>query len=958
MRKKIDKKIRILIENSIKAHHRGMIVLIGDRSRDQIINLYNLWLSIKNKKDQTILKPKILWCFNKNLGFTSHQQKRHKEITKRLKQGLYEKETENPFENFLSQTEIRYCYYKETKNILGSNFNLLVLQDFEAITPNILCQTIETVIGGGLVFLILKSMDSLKKMYSMTMDVHSRFRTDAFSEVNPLFNERMILSLASNESVIFVDDELNLLQISEKQESLRFIEEDSEILSILKTSEENHKKLIRSLESNKVIFNLLKTTKTLDQAKVVLLFLDSIRNKKIAFSEKNETCFLSASRGRGKSAALGLAIAGALMFNTHSIFVSAATPENLKTVFEFIEKGLESLDFKKNLDFILKLDKNENPLSLTFFTSLEGEEKRIQKQRVIYIKPGEKVQNCDLLVIDEAAAIPINKIKPMIDNCNSTIFISSTIHGYEGTGRSLSIKLVEEMRKNTKKNVGRRYLRESKMEIPIRYNVSDPIENWLTKLLCLNCTISEKLKNSLPHPKECSLYMLNKETLFSYNKSSEGFLKKIWSLFVSSHYKNSPNDLQLLSDAPAHCLAVLLGPLNVKNNKSGLPDVLVAIQFCFEGKVNRQTVNDNKNRGIKPSGDLIPWTFSEQYLNKSIFDCLGVRVVRIATHKNSKRLGYGTRALGLLEDFFRGKMNVEGSVPFLEFLNFNSERAFEGIDSKVKPKKKLLPLLKKIEEIEPPKISYLSVAFGLSKNLFRYWKKNNFKTFYIRHVKNETTGEHSCMMIKSLDNSNLNFEFFFEQYKKRFVKLLKSDFIDLDLTIAFDILDPNLTIKKNVESEEKKNLKTNFDLYFSENDLQRLTAYGKNQIEHYIIKDLILDISDLFFAEKFPNEAKLSFSQALILLGFGVQNRDLNNIAEILKINHSQILALYNKSIKRLTKYIKIDFDKKFENKLGFGNKKNKNTLEPLKTDSDQIIGKLNSKFAAKNLKKKKFKKN
>jgi N-acetyltransferase 10 len=33
------------------------------------------------------------------------------------------------------------------------------------------------------------------------------------------------------------------------------------------------------------------------------------------------------------------------------------------------------------------------------------------------------------------------------------------------------------------------------------------------------------------------------------------------SLFISSHYKNSPNDLQLLSDSPSHLLFVLLGPL-------------------------------------------------------------------------------------------------------------------------------------------------------------------------------------------------------------------------------------------------------------------------------------------------------------------------------------------------------------------------------------------------------------
>ena len=44
-------------------------------------------------------------------------------------------------------------------------------------------------------------------------------------------------------------------------------------------------------------------------------------------------------RGRGKSAALGLAIAGALSLGYSNIFVSAPSPENLRTLFEFIFKA-------------------------------------------------------------------------------------------------------------------------------------------------------------------------------------------------------------------------------------------------------------------------------------------------------------------------------------------------------------------------------------------------------------------------------------------------------------------------------------------------------------------------------------------------------------------------------------------------------------------------------------------
>jgi N-acetyltransferase 10 len=46
---------------------------------------------------------------------------------------------------------------------------MLVLQDYEAITPNLLARTIETVEGGGVVCLLLKTMTSLKQLYTMAM---------------------------------------------------------------------------------------------------------------------------------------------------------------------------------------------------------------------------------------------------------------------------------------------------------------------------------------------------------------------------------------------------------------------------------------------------------------------------------------------------------------------------------------------------------------------------------------------------------------------------------------------------------------------------------------------------------------------------------------------------------------------------------------------------------------------
>lgn len=105
-------------------------------------------------------------------------------------------------------------------------------------------------------------------------------------------------------------------------------------------------------------------------------------------------------------------------------------------------------------------------------------------------------------------------------------------------------------------------------------------------------------------------YYINRDTLFCYHKASEEFLQRLMSLYVSSHYKNSPNDLQMLSDAPAHHIFVLLGPISTET--AALPEILCVIQVCLEGSISRGSVLSSLARGRRASGDLIPWTISQQ----------------------------------------------------------------------------------------------------------------------------------------------------------------------------------------------------------------------------------------------------------------------------------------------------------------------------------------------------------
>jgi len=584
MKKKIDERIRVLIENCSKLNQRALVLLVGDRGRDQVATLHGMMMRARVKA-----KPRVLWCYKKELGFSSHKKKRLKQVKKLQQKGLFDKDVDDPFELFVTSNDVRYCYYKETHKILGNTFGLCVLQDFESVTPNVLCRTVETVEGGGLVILLFNTMTSLRQLYSLTMDAHARFRTEAHGSVEPRFNERFILSLGNCRTCLVMDDELNILPITQS------IREIKEVQGGHRENEEL-KKLQLELKESKPIGNLVGACVTVDQARTVMQIVDSVSEKSM-----RTTVSLTAGRGRGKSAALGLSIASAIVYGFSNIFVTAPSPENLKTVFEFVFRGLEVLNYNEHQDYEIM----ESTMAEYKGCVVRVNVYRDHRQTIQYILPQDhqKLAQAELVVIDEAAAIPVTLVKKLLGPY--LVLMASTVNGYEGTGRSLSLKLVEELRRNRQ---GARALKEVKLDEPIRYSQGDPVEKWLNDLLCLQAEV-KPLSQGLPHPHECDLYFVDRDTLFSYHSSSEQFLSNLMSIFVSSHYKNSPNDLQMLSDAPAHQVFVLLGPLT----GSGLPDILCALLVCFEGAVSKSTIKENLKTGYKPAGDLIPWTVSEQF---------------------------------------------------------------------------------------------------------------------------------------------------------------------------------------------------------------------------------------------------------------------------------------------------------------------------------------------------------
>lgn len=888
--KKIDSRIPALIRNGVQSKQRSFFVIIGDKSRNQLPNLHYLMSSADLSMNKS-----VLWAYkNKLLGFTSHRKKREAKIKREIKRGMREVNSEDPFELFISLQNIRYVYYKETDKILGNTYGMCILQDFEAVTPNILARTIETVQGGGLIVLLLKDMKSLKQLYSMTMDVHSRYRTEAHEDVVARFNERFILSLGSCANCLVIDDELNVLPISGARNVKALPPPDPEAAD--PTNAKELEKLLKSLEDVTHVHPLAKCCKTVDQAKAVLTFVDAITEKTLT-----STVTLTAARGRGKSAAMGLAIASAVSQGYSNIFITSPSPENLRTLFMFIFKGFDALGFEEHQDYdILQSTNpafNKAIVRVNIF--------KTHRQTIQYIHPTDShvLGQAELVVIDEAAAIPLPLVRKLIGKY--LVFMASTINGYEGTGRSLSLKLISQLRKGD--GSGRK-LREVTLNEPIRYANDDPIEAWLNKLLCLDATAPSGLRaiRTVANLSDCDLFAVNRNTLFSFHPVSEAFLHKLMSLYVASHYKNSPNDLQLLSDAPAHQLYVLLAPIAPGDTR--LPEPLCVVQVALEGQISRRSILSSLASGNRGGGDLIPWVVSQQFQDEEFATLAGGRIVRIATHPDYLGMGYGARALELLERFYQGqftnldenaKLHIHDEEP--EGFRVKDSEFESSIlrteDLQSRDPRTMPPLLMRLSEVKPQYLDYLGVSFGLTDQLFRFWKRTEYQPVYLRQTSNDLTGEHTCIVIKTLRPQPSEWlAAFSSDFARRFLQLLAFNFKSFKASQSLGILQAAAQINRARRIE-----KDWLDRSFSPFDLKRLESYAHNRVDHHVITDLIPNIAFFYFSGQLGDDFSLSSVQQAILLGTGLQKKSIDNIADELNLPVNQALAMLAKLIRKVS---------------------------------------------------------
>ncbi|MBE1275626.1 tRNA(Met) cytidine acetyltransferase TmcA [Enterovibrio baiacu] len=326
------------------------------------------------------------------------------------------------------------------------------------------------------------------------------------------------------------------------------------------------------------------------------LAVDAI--KQVLKGHRRRPVLIVADRGRGKSSAMGIAAKQMLSSEVKTVLVTAPSIANAETLFQHALLGGDCTRANKYL-----------------VTYSNGSQLK-------FVAPDALLQDtptCDLLLVDEAAAIPVPMLNQMLASY-SRIGFSTTEHGYEGTGRAFSLRfrnLLNEKAKGWK---------EVTLTQPVRWAQDDPLERWLFDAFLFD---AEPV-----YPDDIgdiSVRRINRDALLQ----DEAMLRQLFSILVTAHYQTSPNDLlQLLDDESltvfgAFANDTVVGAL-LAQKEGGFDDALAA--DVVGGK--------RRLRGHLLAQSLASHTGTVDALTSEL-----VRVSRIAVLPSLQRRGIGTLLL-------------------------------------------------------------------------------------------------------------------------------------------------------------------------------------------------------------------------------------------------------------------------------------------------------------------------
>ena len=308
---------------------------------------------------------------------------------------------------------------------------------------------------------------------------------------------------------------------------------------------------------------------------------------------------VTADRGRGKSAALGLAAAELLLAGREQVVVTAPAFENVRTLFRHAEIRLGEALVEQDDGRLVTRDGHR----LSF----------LPVEQLLEQRPPAEV-----VMVDEAAAIPAHRLRDILLGWPRVAF-ASTVHGYEGTGRGFALRFREVLDRETPQ------WRQMTLSQPIRWAGDDPLEALVFRLFLLD-TGGQPVEQAL---------LAESVTIEPWqpSKAGEAELAEAFGLLVNAHYRTTPSDLRQWLDDPAayswvaRCQGRIVGVLWA-TREGGLPEAMA--EQVMLGK-----------RRLR--GHLLAQSLASHGGFAEAASLEGLRVVRVAVLEQTRRQGVGRR---------------------------------------------------------------------------------------------------------------------------------------------------------------------------------------------------------------------------------------------------------------------------------------------------------------------------
>ena len=112
----------------------------------------------------------------------------------------------------------------------------------------------------------------------------------------------------------------------------------------------------------------------------------------------------------------------------------------------------------------------------------------------------------------------------------------------------------------------------------------------------------------------------------------------------------------------------------------------------------------------------------------------------------------------------------------------------------------------------------------------------------------------------------------------------------------------------NGNREELTRPLTTQEIYFflTNDDISRLSSYAHNLVDYHMIMDIVPALARLFFMRRF-GDLSLSSLQEALLICQGLQHKTIDDLlVEFPKVDGSQLLALFNRSIRKIQKFLEV----------------------------------------------------